>query len=342
MRPAIRFVVVSYVVGSTLAVSHVSIAQQRGFAQPQGPRTVSITEIPGVVAGGATWRIAWQGIDNADGIVGTSDGGLLFAQEQPNRVSKLDQNDRFSVVLSGTHGAGSLTLDSTGRILAVERTCTDPGRQSGGAGGSPCVEPTTVAVLAPERRVLTDNFDGKPLGRLNDLVADKKGGAFFTSGGAYYVNPGGRVVSLGDDIRANGIMLNRDETIVYVTNGAVVLAFDIRPDGGVTNRLEFGRLQAGGAGDGMAIDAAGRLYVTSNAGVQVFTDGGQYLGVIPTPRNAISVAFSGADKKVLYIVASGALGPDGKEFVTPEGVRNNAKTIYKIQMLAEGFKGRAK
>jgi len=56
----------------------------------------------------------------------------------------------------------------------------------------------------------------------------------------------------------------------------------------------------------------------------------------------ISVAFSGADKKMLYVVGSGALGPDGREFVTPEGVRNNAKTIYRIPMLAEGFKGRAK
>jgi gluconolactonase len=333
------WVVVGSVIGSAVAISQVAVAQQRGFAQPQGLRTVTVTEIPGVVAGGATWRIAWQGTDNADGIVGASDGGVLFAQEQPNRVSKLDQNDGFSVVLSGTHGAGSLTLDSAGRILAVERTCTDPGRQS---GASPCLEATTVAVLTPERRVLADNFDGKPLGRLNDLVADKKGGAFFTSGGAYYVNPGGRVISLGDDIRANGIMLNRDETIVYVTNGAAILAFDIQPDGAVTNRREFGRLQAGGAGDGMAIDAVGRLYVTSNAGVQVFNDGGQYLGVIPTPRNVISVAFAGADKKLLYAVGSGALGPDGKEFVTREGVRNNAKTIYKIPMLAQGFKGRAK
>jgi gluconolactonase len=334
-------VVVSSVVGVALAASHVVVAQ-RGFAQPQGPRTVTVTEIPGVVSAGATWRIAWQGPDNADGLVATPDGGLLFAQEQPNRVSKLDQNDRFSVVLSGTHGAGSLALDSKGRILAVERSCTDPGRQRSGVAGPPCVEPTTVAVLTPERSVLTDTFDGKPLGRLNDLVADKKGGVFFTSGGAYHVDSRGRVISLGDDIRANGIMLNRDETIVYVTNGAVVLAFDIQSDGAFTNRREFGRLQAGGTGDGMAIDAAGRLFVTSNAGVQVFSDGGQYLGVIPTPRNVISVAFSGADKRVLYVVGSGALGPDGQEFVTAEGVRNNAKTIYKIQMLAQGFAGRAK
>ena len=92
----------------------------------------------------------------------------------------------------------------------------------------------------------------------------------------------------------------------------------------------------------MAIDAAGRLYVTSNPGVQVFDPDGKFLGLIPTPRGVISVAFSGAGKKTLYVVGSGALGPDGKEFVTPEGVRNNAKTIYRIPMLAQGFKGRAK
>jgi hypothetical protein len=45
-------------------------------------------------AAGATWALAWQGTDNADGLVGTNDGGLLFAQEQLNRVSKLDRNDR--------------------------------------------------------------------------------------------------------------------------------------------------------------------------------------------------------------------------------------------------------
>ena len=66
------------------------------------------------------------------------------------------------------------------------------------------------------------------------------------------------------------------------------------------------------------------------------------LGVIATPRPVISVAFSGAGKKTVYVVGAGALGPDGKEFKTPEGVRNNAKTIFKIETLAQGFKGRAK
>ena len=55
---------------------------------------MAITEIPGVVAAGVTWQLAWQGTDNADGLVGTADAGLLFAQEQPSRVSKLDKNER--------------------------------------------------------------------------------------------------------------------------------------------------------------------------------------------------------------------------------------------------------
>ena len=324
-----------------LSIAFVTVslsAQQRGRG-PEGAREVAVAGIPGVVAPGAVWTIAWQGTDNADGLVGTDDGGLLFAQEQPNQISKLDRNDRVSVFLRDTHGTGAISIDTRGRIVAVERTCTDPGRN---AALGPCTEPTAIALLAPERKTLADAMDGKPLGRLNDLVADKKGGVYFTSGGAFYLSAAGRVTSLGDNIRANGVMLSRDERVVYVTNGNTILAFDVQPDGTTTNRRDFGTLEAGGAGDGMAIDADGRLYVTSNPGVQVLGADGKYLGLIPTPRASISVAFSGADKKTLFIVGSGALGPDGREVVTPAGVRNNAKTIYRIPMLAAGFTGRAK
>jgi gluconolactonase len=137
-------------------------------------------------------------------------------------------------------------------------------------------------------------------------------------------------------------MLSPDERTLYVTNGPAIVVFDIQSDGTVVNQREFGKLEAGGSGDGLAVDAAGRLYVTSSPGVQIFSPQGKYLGVIPTPRSVISVAFSGSDKKTLYVVGSGALGADGQEIVTPAGVRNNAKSIYKLPMLAQGFKGRAK
>jgi gluconolactonase len=330
------------VFGCVLALSTGIAAQEkrgggRGFAQPEGVRDVTVTAIPGIIAQGAQWTLAWQGTDNADGIIAASDGGLLFAQEQPNRISKLDRNNKVSVFLEDTHGTGALSIDAKGQLWAVERTCTDPGRH-----GSPCTEKTAVATLAPSRKTVADNFDGKSLGRLNDLIADKKGGAYFNGAGTYYVNRDGKVSSIGENIRTNGITLSRDEKTLYVTNGGTLVAFDVEAEGSVKNQRDFAKLEAGGNGDGMAIDAAGRVYVTTGPGVQVVSPEGKYLGLIPTPRPVISVAFAGKDKKTLYVVGAGALGPDGKEFHTPEGVRNNAKTIYRIPMLAQGFKGRVK
>jgi gluconolactonase len=331
MQSKATFATAWRLLGAALWLSQVVVGQS------QGVRQVTVTEIPGVVAAGAKWTLVWQGTDNADGIVGTSDGGLLFAQEQPNRVSKLDRSGKVSVYLENTHGAGALTIDSQGRVLAVERTCTDPDRQP-----APCSEPTAVAVLAPKRKILADSIEGRSLGRLNDLTVDKQGNVYFNGSGTFHLNAKGRVSSIGENIRTNGIMLSRDERTLYATNGGVIAAFDVQPNGRVGNQRDFGKLEAGGNGDGMAIDAAGRLYVTSGPGVQVLSPEGKYLGVIPTPRSVISAAFSGPGKKTLYVVGAGALGPDAQEFRTPEGVRNNAKTIYRIAMLAQGFKGRAK
>ena len=98
----------------------------------------------------------------------------------------------------------------------------------------------------------------------------------------------------------------------------------------------------GFGGDGLAVDADGRLYVTGDAGIYVFDRSGKELGIMPVPRRAISAAFSGPGKQTLYVATMGAVGPDGKAWTTPEGVRNVAMTIYRVKMLAPGFKGRPK
>ena len=305
-----------------------------------GEREARVTAIPDVIAANAKWELVWAGFDTADGIVGTPDGGLLFAQEQTDTIRKLDVTGREFVYLTDTHGAGAVSLDARGRLFAVQRACTDPGKPFAAS----CRELTAIAILAPERRLLANSFpDGKPLGRLNDVIADGKGGAYFTVGGAYYVNPDGIISTVADqDIRSNGIMLSADGRTLYVTNNTVVLAFDVAADGSTRNRREFGGLEGDSGADGMAIDSAGRLYVTASAGVHVLSPDGKHLGLIPTPRRPITVAFSGPDKKTLYVAQLGAVGPDGKPWKTPEGVRNTAMSIYTIRMLADGFKGRPK
>jgi gluconolactonase len=317
------------------------LAQPKQFPQPAPVREVTVTAIPSIVDAGARWTNVWQGEATADGMVGTDDGGLLMAQEQTNQINKLDKNGKFSVYLKTPHGPGAVSIGPKNRLLAVERTCTDPG---GHLGTKPedCKEPTDIAALTPERKVLADSVQGKSLGRVNDLIADKKGGAYITSGGVFYMKPSREIITIGENVRPNGIMLSPDEKTLYVTNGNTIVAFDVQADGSVKNQRDFGKLEGGGNGDGMAIDSTGRLYVTTNPGVQVLSSEGKYLGIIPTPRNAITVAFSGPGKKTLYVGTMGLVGTDGKEFLTQPGVRNIAMTVYSLPMVAQGFKGRAK
>lgn len=324
--------------GATLLLGSLATLAQapRNFPQPP-PVQVTIIALPGIIAANSQWKMVWHGTATADGIAGTKDGSILFAQEQTNSIGKIDKNDKFSKFLSTSHGPGAVAFGPSGQLFAVERTCTDPGGKPG-----QCSEPTDVAVLTPTRKVLADSVNGKGLGRVNDLVADRKGNIYFTSGGLFHLAADGKVTPLGENLRTNGIMLSPDEKTLYVTNGPVVAAFDLQPDGSANDQREFGKLEGGGNGDGMAIDASGNLFVSTNAGLQVLSPTGKYLGLTPTPRPAITVTFSGPRKSMLYVGYLGAVGPDGQEVRTGPGVRNVAMTVYKIRVLTHGFSGRAR
>ena len=133
--------------------------------------------------------------------------------------------------------------------------------------------------------------------------------------------------------RPNGVQLSRDEKTLYVNNvsGEYMIAFDVQADGKLTNKRNFAKYENVGRNaqgvinsqaDGIAIDNDGHVYSAMPQGVQVFSPQGMYLGLIPTSRRVQNLAFAGADKKTLYMVGSGA--------------------AWKTQMLAQGFKDRAK
>jgi gluconolactonase len=313
----------------------------RGPAQ-QIPRDATATAIPGVVAAGAKWTKVWQAAGNsADGLVPDKEGNLLVAQEDYDAVLKIDRNDKASTYLSDVKGVGSLSMDRQGRLYGLHRTerpgSTKPDRAS---------IVNAITILSPERKMVADKWaDGTTLSvRPNDLAADSHGGAYFTVGCLYYASANGTVTVVAENVRTNGIVFSQDDKILYVTNGGgqmpgTILAFDVKGPGIVANRRDFASLQMGN-GDGLAIDAEGSLYVTSNPGVQVFDKTGTFLGLIPTPRGAISVAFAGVDRKTLYIVGSGAENANGQPI--REGPQQTAATIYKLPMIAQGVRGRAK
>jgi gluconolactonase len=315
-------------------------ARGAGQRQPQAPvpRDVKVTEIPGVVGAGTKWTKIWQqGGNSADGIIPDKDGSVLVAQEDYDAVLKIDQNGKASVFVANAKGVGSVSMDRQGRLYGDHRTerpgSTKPDRDS---------IVNAITILAPDRKGVANKWeDGTPLTvRPNDLAADGTGGAYFTSGCLYYASPKGTVAVVADNIRTNGIVFSPDDKTLYVTNGGTIVAFDVKGPGMLANRRDFAKLEAGGNGDGSAVDAQGRLYVTSNPGVQVFDKAGKYLGLIPTPRGVISVAFAGSDKKTLYVVGSGAEDANGQPI--REGPQQTAATVYKLPMIAEGVKGRAK
>jgi len=313
-------------------------APARGAAQQPATRAATVMSIPGVVAEGAKWTKVWQqGGNSADGIIPDKDGNALVAQEDYDAVLKIDKNDKASVAIANAKGIGSLSMDRQGRLYGVHRT-ERPGSKKPDLASIV----NAITILAPERKMLADKWaDGATLAvRPNDLAADSQGGAYFTSGCLYYASANGTVRVVGRDLRTNGIVFSTDDKILYVTNGGTIVAFDVKGPGMLANRRDFAKLEAGGNGDGCAIDSEGRLYVTSNPGVQVFDKGGKYLGLIPTPRGVISVAFAGPGKKTLYVVGSGAEDANGQPI--REGPQLTAATVYKLPMIAQGVKGRAK
>ena len=282
---------------------------------PEGSKEV--TAIPGVIAAGQQWKEIWQ-VDgnNADGIIATKDGGILIAQNDNSDVVKLDKDGKTSVAFMDTNTGGALAMNSKGTLFVDNRGLN-----------------ASVEELAPKRQTLANKYNGDSFdcigGVLNDLTADSKGGVYFTMGGVFYSDPQGKVTKYGENLFTNGIVLSADEKHLFVTNGPTVAEFDVEKDGSLTNQREFAKLQGGGfGGDGSTFDSEGRLYVTTNGGVNVIGTDGKNLGLIPTPRDVISVAFSGADRKTLYAVS-----------------RDNAQKknwVIAIQMIAQGPKGRGK
>lgn len=304
---------------------------QRGTVVPP-PTDLTTPAIPGVVAAGTKIELVKGDFKRTEGPVAMPDGGIVFTEA--NSIARLDPAGTASTFVAVSNGANGLGFDSKGRLIAVERA---PGAER-------------VGVLYPASSVaaLADNYGGKPFSRLNDLVVTTRDAIYFTDGtGVYYLGAeGGKVVKVIEGIaNPNGVQLSPDEKTLYANDkdGEYLLAFDVKADGTLTNRRNFAKYksvkQAGSrdpllaednGADGLAVDADGRVYVATNVGVEVFSRTGEYLGAIPAiwgaeafslkkPQN---LAFSGPDKRTLYIVGSGA--------------------VFKVRTLAQGFKGRAK
>ena len=130
--------------------------------------------IAGVLAPGAVPELVQEGFTFTEGPVGTADGGLYFSDIRVNKTHFLDPAGKISVVRENTNGANGLALTREGDLLFAEgdaRRITKRNRDG------------TIATL-------TSGPPGAPLLSPNDLIADAKGGIYFTDPGPRPVVPG--------------------------------------------------------------------------------------------------------------------------------------------------------
>ena len=263
--------------------------------------------LPDVVAAGARVELVQDGFVFTEGPLPMPDGGLLFTDLRASRIHRLDLTGRITVFRDKTNETNGLAYMPSGELLAAET----------GA------KRITITGRNEAVRELTSGDGKTPLAAVNDLIADSKGGVYFTDPNmrpivpgrkvyVYYLPPGERFAQVVDDTmtRPNGLTLSLNGRVLYVcdTVGHDVFAFDVRADGRLEAKRVFARLRdikpgADSGADGMAIDREGRLFVTTATGVQIFSRAGEYLGTIPVPRRPTNVAFSGPGKGTLYITA---------------------------------------
>jgi gluconolactonase len=328
--------------GVLAACASLISAQQAAGTIPLQPAP----EIAGVITGGIRPQVIATGLNGADDPIWIPDIGLLFSEPNADRIVRLSDAGTVLPFLTGLHRPLGMTFDGQGRLISLQSE-----------GGF-----TSVRVVWPPGReaVLAERFDGLPFSRPNGVTVDRKGGVYFSDPGlnpaqeaelrktqarlppaVYFVPPGEAPIRVAEGIaRPNGVHLSRDEKTLYVndTNGIQAFAFDVLPNGRLANRKVFatyvGRTPPLGATEGVAsgaddlvIDNEGRVYSVTAAGIEVLSDAGRPLGIIPAKCSpdggrCQALAFGGTDKRTLYVAGGG--------------------TLLRIQMVAQGFTERAK
>ncbi|MGB3625593.1 MAG: SMP-30/gluconolactonase/LRE family protein [Henriciella sp.] len=186
-----------------------------------------------------------------------------------------------------------------------------------------------------ERTSVADTYAGKPFNSPNDVIQASDGTIYFTDppyglegmnespmkalpfNGVYRLRPGGEVELLLDDMTfPNGVALSPDQTRLYVSQSdpdqPILREITLGSDGAIAadhilfDAAPFAKDGSPGLPDGMAVDAAGRIYLTGPGGIFIIAPDGKVLGRIRMPKATANCAFGG-DGSRLFITSSNVL-----------------------------------
>lgn len=247
---------------------------------------------------GEPWKVAVEGMVFTDGLCVDAAGNLFYTDVKEGKgIYKWDAaTGKTSLALDNLPGISGLQIGPDGDFYACHNR-----------------EQRVIAIKPDGQvRVLVTGV------KCNDLAVTKKGFVYFTetpTSSVHVITPDGRhrVAAENSVVKPNGITLSPDEQTLYVSEhgGTKVWAWQIQNDGSLagggpfmTMRLAAGRETA--QGDGATTEAKGRIFVTSEIGIQIFDPAGRLAGVIDKPDPAgkvVSVEFAGASHDRLFVAA---------------------------------------
>ncbi|MEO7580582.1 MAG: SMP-30/gluconolactonase/LRE family protein, partial [Massilia sp.] len=149
-----------------LALGSVAIVAA-GLSQAATETALTTPAIAGVVNAGTTIELIKEGFNGTEGPLALPDASFAFTETVANRITRIAPDGSTSTFLDNSNGSNGLGFGANGDLYAVQ-----------------VLKPRVGIVYPPEHaRALADQFEGKPFGRPNDLVVDRKGNVYFTDSG---------------------------------------------------------------------------------------------------------------------------------------------------------------
>jgi sugar lactone lactonase YvrE len=241
------------------------------------------------------------------------DGRLWFSNWGTDEIVAVDLNGNSEVMGRGGGGSGWATNwlpDGRMLITGREPIRVEPDGSRARHADLSHISAYGWSEITVDGRgnvyVNTINFD---FADFNDAFASGR-----APGKIALVTPDGEAREVADDLAfPNGMVVTADNATLIVAESFArrLTAFDIGPDGGLSNR----RLWADVTGDGICIDAEGAVWCSDvgpgEAGVCLrVREGGEVVDRIELDRSCYACMLGGDDGRTLFMVVAKWFGPD--------------------------------
>lgn len=268
--------------------------------------------------------ILYQFTLHGEGPIWDAPNGRLAWSDVPNRrLLGWYPDGRVEVVIDNTEFMNGNALGADGVLVHCEHGRRCISRSDGRGGATPIVthyrgkrlnSPNDVTVAAdgaiwftdPTFGILMPNqgslvepeLDHRSVYRFDPKTEELRRMADFEQPNGLFFSPDGRTLYVSDTARSLGEIIGGHEKDTHE-----IVAFDVGPDGTLSNRRFFLRTDHGYP-DGFAVDSRGWVWSTSGDGIQIYAPDRTKLGFFPTPATASNCCFGGPDMKRFFVAAT--------------------------------------